>query len=488
MRKAMESQLRLDCQAVADVALNPHCRDEIVPILAALQHLYTQPAIRDELLEAVGKDVNKGSSSRLGRRGMDYWPILVLASVRLGCDLDYDKLQNLAEEHRSLRQVMGVGDWEEQARLDWRRIHDNVVLVSPQTLEQVSRQVVALGHQLVPDAVKAARADSFVVETDIHYPTESTLIRDGLRKIFQIGAVLAALLGLAGWRQHRHLSRRAKRLTREIERIASRKGPGYQQRMKGPYRQLLELAEKQLARAEHLCQSVPPGKKAKTAARSAELLKFVGRTRQVCRTATRRVLNGEAVENSQKLFSVFEAHTQLYKRGKAGEPVQFGRQVLVYEDAAGFILQATVMPRDEADRDVIVGQTRALQQRLNNRIERASFDRGFHSPENQQALEKIIPNLCLPKPGAKQSKEQEGSATVEFRQSRRRHPGVESAINALQSGNGMKRCRDHTEQGLERYVQLGVLGRNLHTLGKILLGRRDAKCEAAASRRRPYAA
>jgi len=188
------------------------------------------------------------------------------------------------------------------------------------------------------------------------------------------------------------------------------------------------------------------------------------------------------------LFSIFETHTQLYKRGKAAEPVQFGRQVLVYEDGAGFITHAYLLPRNADDHDVVVKQTRILQKRLGGRIRQASFDRGFHSPENQRQLAEIVAHPCVPMPGAIQAEQQEAEATVEFRQARQRHPGIESAINALQTGNGLSRCRDRSERGFSRYIQLSVLGRNLHVLGKILLAQEDAHCEAAESRRKHKAA
>jgi len=142
-----------------------------------------------------------------------------------------------------------------------------------------------------------------------------------------------------------------------------------------------------------------------------------------------------------------------------------------------------VLPRDARDATVVVEQTRVVQQRLGGRIEQASFDRGFHSPENQIELAKIVAHPCLPKPGAKQAAAQEASATVQFRAARQRHPGIESVIGGLQSGNGLKRCRDHTEIGFERYISLGILGRNLHVLGKLLIAREQADCQAAHSRR-----
>ena len=490
MRKAMDCQQRLDCQPVTNVKLNLACRDEIIPILAALQHIYSQPKLRDDILSAVATDVNADSSSKRGRRGLDYWPILVLAGVRLGCNLDYDKLQDLAEQHRALRHIMGIGDWEEQTCFDWRRIQDNLTLIRPETLERINHLIVGEGHRLVPKAVEKVRADSFVMETNIHYPTESSLIRDGLRKILQSGAEIADLLEVSGWRQHKHLYQHVRQLAREIDRIAARKGKGYKARLKPLYANLLDQAAAILDRAQQLHDHLAAqgSLDLEVLGWAVQMVDFMERTRQVCGTAIRRVLEEKKVTNREKLFSVFETHTQLYIRGKAGEPVQFGRQVLVVEDAIGFVVHACLMPRDAGDKDVVVEEMRQLQKRLGGRIKQASFDRGFHSPQNQRDLAEIIAHLCLPKPGAKQAAQQEQEATVEFRQSRQRHSGIESAINALQAGNGMERCRDRSEPGFSRYIQLGVLGRNLQVLGKVLLARQDAECQAAQSRRQKLAA
>ena len=176
MRLAFNSQGRLDCLPIEVVKLNLNCRDEIVPILRALQHIYSESKLRRGILDLVGKDVNRTTSRKHGRPGMDYWQIIVLAAVRLGCNLDYDKLQDLAENHRSLRQIMGIGDWQEEVDFDWRRIEDNLLKLRPETLKKISALVVKAGHVLEPKAIAAVRGDTFVVETTIHYPTESTLI------------------------------------------------------------------------------------------------------------------------------------------------------------------------------------------------------------------------------------------------------------------------------------------------------------------------
>lgn len=490
MRKAMERQQRLDAQPIFDVELNLNCRDEMIPILAALRHLYSQSAVRDQVLNAIAADVNRDSSRKRGRQGLDYWPILVLGAVRLGCNLNYDKLQDLAEQHRALREIMGIGNWDGGPSFDWRRLRDNLTLIRPQTLERINHLIVGAGHRLILEAARSTRGDSFVIETNIHYPTESSLIRDGLRKVLECAATLSALLGLDGWRQHKHLYRKVKRLVREIERVAARKGAGYQQRIQSAYQELLALAQTLLARADELQQHALRGVGIDLASlgASAELKLFVERTRHVCDTAFRRVLQGQDVPNNEKLFSIFEIHTQLYKRGKAAEPIQFGRLVMIYEDGIGFITHSYLLPHKVEDRAIVVEQTRKVQTRLGGRIELASFDRGFHSPENQRELAKIIAHPCLPMPGISQAAQQKQNASVQFRAARQSHPGVESAINALQAGNGLERCRDRSELGFSRYLQLAILGRNLHVLGKIVLAKQEPGCNAAQSQRKKMVA
>ena len=218
--------------------------------------------------------------------------------------------------------------------------------------------------------------------------------------------------------------------------------------------------------------------------RAQELKGWIELTSRVCDTAYRRVMLGEQVPNTEKLFSLFETHTQLYRRGKAGTPNQFGRQLLVFEDQLGFISHYALMPRDAQDKDVIVAHTRQVQSRHHGEIEEASFDRGFYSAENEQQLLEIVSHPCLPPRHPQQYAERLQTASVQFHRSRQRHPGIESAIGALQFGNGLKRCRDRSELGLERYIGLAILGRNLQVLGKLLIARRNSLAQAATTKRK----
>ena len=374
MRVAFQEQPRLDCPPVDAVPLNLNCRDEIIPILRALQHVYGDIGLRQEILDLIGNDVNADSSADQGRKGLDYWTIMVLAAVRLGCNLDYDKLQDLAEQHRTLRLIMGIGDWEDQTDFDWRRIRDNLCLLRPETIAKINQAIVAAGHKLVPDAIETVRGDTFVVETNIHYPTESSLIQDGLRKVAKLAADLATIHGQPGWRQHEHVLRNVKKIVRQINRLSRAKSQGAD-RLKPGYRKLLTLAEDLLQRARQLLAALAFCTEgagidwlgAGLTGPCEELWHYVLLTEKVCDTARRRVLLGETVPNEDK---------------------------------------------------------------------------------------------------------------------RQSHPGIESAVGGLQSGNGQERCRDKSKRGYDRYVGLGILGRNLHVLGKILLAQDDAKCEAAQSKRK----
>jgi IS5 family transposase len=494
VRVAYQEQPRLDCTPIRDLELNLNCRDEIIPILRALQHIYADAALRDKLLDLVGQDVNLDSSADHGREGLDYWSILVLAAVRLGCNLDYDKLQNLAEEHRSLRCMIGLSDWEEKVNFDWRRIRDNVCLVKPETLVKINQLVVAAGHVLTPEAIESVRGDSFVVETNIHYPTESSLIGDGLRKVVTLAAKLAEQHGEPDWRQHKHLLKNVKKIVWKIGQAARAKGLGAD-RVKPGYTELLDLAESLTARTRRLLKTLDCRIEADAinwlgtgfGDLKRELQHYLLLTEKVCGTARRRVLLGETIANEEKIFSMFEPHTELIKRGKQPDPIQYGHKVLVIEDGAGFVCAYQVMADGVLDQDVVIPVMTELQKRMGAKIQRASFDRGFHTQDNQERLAKIVSHPCIPKKGQASGRNQHSEATVEFRQARQRHPGVESAIGALQVGNGQERCRDKSKLGYERYVGLGILGRNLHVLGKLLVAQDDANCQAAKSMRKKQA-
>lgn len=484
MRRAYSNQLRLDCLPIEQVSLNFECRDKIVPVLVGLQHLFWQVELRDQATALVAGDVNATTRNDVGRKGLSYWQILVLGIVRLGCNLTYDRLQDLCENHRAVRGILNVGDWD-QTSFDWRRIRDTLVLLKPETLEKINELIVAHGQELHGDARSQVRADSFVCETNIHHPTESSLIWDGMRKLLPLSRQLAHSLELPGWRQTSHHLKKIKQQVREIARLSASDSPQVKAQIYPMYEVLLSQVVVLLERISILQNVAKEAVLSKTQSRWLEKINhFYARTCQVGDTAWRRTQLRQQVANEDKVFSIFEPHTQLYRRGKAGEPNQFGRLVMVYEDAAGFISHYHLMGRQELDSDVVVEQTAIAQRKHAGEIEDASFDRGYFSDSNQTELASIVDHPCLPPRHRNQYAAWLSEASVRIHNSRKRHSGIESAIGAFQRGNGMKRCRDQSEAGLARYLGLAVLGRNIHVLGKLLISRANAKCEAARTKRK----
>lgn len=484
MRKAYSAQRRFDSSPIAQVSLNLNCRDEVVPVLAGLQYLYRDEKLRRKIVNLVAQDVSKDSRRDVGRPGYDDWQVVVLAAVRLGCNYDYDKLQDQAQNHLAIRGILGIGDWENAEQFSARRIRDTICLLQESTIEKMNQAIVAAGQELHGDARRSVRADSFVVETNIHYPTESSLIYDGIRKILQLCSDLARDLVEPGWRQADHLLKKVKYLSQSISRVSSSKTEEKKAALESLYWSLLERSDLIMKRAKDLVkQAGLQGETPTTDLRLEQLLTWIDLTSQVWDTANRRVMLGETVPNTEKIFSLFETHTQLYRRGKAGKPNQFGRLFLVFEDAAGFISHYHLMDREDQDADVIVEQTRIAQKKHGNEIETASYDRGFHSEENAKQLAEIVDLACVAPKHPGQYAECLKNASVEFHDARKRHSGIESAIGALQSGNGLKRCRDHTEVGFERYLGLGILGRNIHVLGKLLISQRNPEAMACHSTR-----
>ena len=179
----------------------------------------------------------------------------------------------------------------------------------------------------------------------------------------------------------------------------------------------------------------------------------------------RRVIEGQVIPHAEKVFSIFEPHTEWVNKGKAGVPVELGLKTAIMEDQFQFILHHRVM-QHEVDEQVATAMVLQTQQRFADFVA-CSFDKGFHSPSNQSELKQHLELLALPRKGKLSQAAQQIEAAPEFVQARRKHSAVESAINALQV-HGLDKCPDHGIAGFKRYVALAVVARNIHRIGAIL--------------------
>jgi hypothetical protein len=476
MRTNYAQQMTFGTVPIDKIQFDIFSRHEITPVLMSLQHIcvHEKGAVR-EMLNLIKSDINPDDSDKLGCTGLNYWEILVLASVRLGCDLDFDALQDLADNHRNLRRMLMVGPYDDN-RYPRSTIHDNLSKLTAETILKISQGIVDIGHKFEPEAIEKVRGDSFVLKKNIHYPTDTNLIFDGIRKTIELSVKIAEAHNIVGWRQHGHLLGKFKKIRRTIEKVARSRAKDKKEKLFELYKEMIKEANKLTDRALSTIHTFQSLKKASEEDISifwngviSNLYFFIAGTEYVCDLAQRRMIDGEEIPNPEKVFSLFEPDTELINRGKVPIPIEFGHRVLVMEDSAGFIVHAEVMDIGMTDDKILTDVMKRLQEQYNDKIRSASFDKGFWSPANLEALSHLVDIACLPKKGGRSQADKIRENIREFADARKKHAGVESAIHALIAGNGLDRCRDKGPDGYRRYFALAVLGRNLHTLGRLLI-------------------
>lgn len=333
MRKVIEPQMQLGELAIGAIELDPQSRDDIPQILRGLQHIYTTPELRGPIfaiLEEVlperqieGKTVKADPNN--GRPGMTQWQILVLGVLRLGLNADYDRILELANEHKTLRQMLGHSDWADVKYYHLQTLKDNLRLFTPEILDRINQEVVRAGHQALqknPAEGIVGRCDSFVVETDVHFPTDINLLLDAIRKVIEICAELAGACNLPGWRQHKHHQRQFKKQYSKIQRLKhstskdERKQQLKEEEIQKAHRVYLDLAKGHLALAKQTCQQINPHNPV-CAVRLGELNEFIQHARRQIDQIDRRVLQGERIAHEEKVFSLFQPHTEWISKGKA---------------------------------------------------------------------------------------------------------------------------------------------------------------------------
>lgn len=478
MRSVINPQLMLDGVDIGAIFLDPKSRDDIPQLLRGLQHVYTEPALRERvfaiLQEVIPERVTgQGKAdSGTGRPGMEQWRILVLGVVRLGLNADYDRIQELANQHSTLRQMLGHGDWTDKAQYKLQTLKDNLRLFTPEILDRINQEVVGAGHVLVkqsPAEGLAVRCDSFVVETHVHYPTDINLLWDAMRKTIEIAAEQASTYGLTEWRQSAYNLRQLKKLYRQAQKLKhssskdEAKRQDKQAATREAHRVYLEQAQRYLDRAlgtrDRLAEVVL------FEGLLGELDEFMAHAARQIDQVRRRVLQGQSIAHEEKVFSLFQPHTEWISKGKAGVPVELGLRTCVVEDQHRFILHHQVMEgiTDDAIAVPIVEETK----RRFGTVRSVSMDKGFHSAGNRSGLEQIVDVVVLPRKGRLTAVDRARENAPEFVELRHQHSAVESAINALES-HGLDVCPDHGIVGFKRYVAIAVLARNIQRLGAIL--------------------
>jgi len=473
MRVVIQPQTRFGQVAIADIQFDARSRDDIPAALRGLQHIYVTETVRKKvfaLLEHESAFTTKARKNT-GRPGMDLWQIFVLATIKLATNCDYDRLQELANSHIQLRQMLGHSGWENREKYALQTIIDNVSRLSPKVLGEINKVVVEAGHALLrvkPTDPLEGRCDSFVVETHVHYPTDINLLWDAMRCLIEVMSRVSLKHGISGWRQSRHNLKQLKKYFRKVQnsrRSRSKdetKKEETQERFHGYVRDYLADAAQYVEKSKQALETLTSNGDA-VAVEQINL--FLRHAERQMDQIERRELRGEIIPHDKKVFSIFQEHTEWISKGKAGVPVELGVRVCVLEDQHQFILQHRVMWK-ETDDKVAVAMIEDGQ-RAFPALKQCSFDKGFHSPKNHVDLSKLLDLTVLPKKGRLNQVDKDREDSEEFRAARRQHSAVESCINNLEV-RGLNLCRSYGRDGFERHVALSVVASNLHRVGLLL--------------------
>ena len=475
MRKVIDLQMEFWKKDIADIEFDLKSRDEIPKLLMGLQFIYRTAHIREKVFNVLKQIVPKQSHDT-GRPGMDLWKILVLGTLRLNCNWDYDKVQEMANNHHKLRQMLGHGKKDSASSYPLQTIKDNICLLTPSILDEINQIVVTAGHDVISikkDQKLRGSCDSFIVETDVHYPTDTNLLFDATRKMISLIAIICSEIGVTTWRQSHNNILKVKRLLRGIQRLKRSTSKDEAQKRK----------REQFIVSEHqnyitVCQGfVSKTKETIRILRGLGILsvaqdlrldaveQYIAHAQRQIDQIRRRVVLNEKIPHAEKVFSIFEPHTEWISKGKAGVPQELGLSVCVLKDQYGFILHHYVLER-QSDNQLAVSMAQGAKDRFENLVA-CSYDKGFYSPENRKQLSDILDVVVLPKKGRLSAQDKEIEQSAEFILSRRKHSAVESCINALEN-HGLDRCLDHGLHGFKRYVALSVLARNIQILGHLI--------------------
>ena len=478
MRVKFIQQQNLGVEAISKVILPNITRDELPPVLKALQYIFINPELNEEVFEILNKCI-ENVDVRKGRKGMSLWELLVLAVIRNSLDTDYDRLHDFANHHILVRKIMGVHTsfgFEEQSKTyGLQTIKDNVKLLSPEIIDEINLLVVKAGHNLVKkkeDEKLKICIDTYALESDVHFPTDLNLLWDSIRKVIDIIVFLSIYYNLKGWRKEKYWRRELKAIFRASSLVHKNGGKNKQTRLKSIVSSYLSLSNSLLDKALSSIKELKE-KKLTDVKLDLKLKEFDYYKDMLIKhidLVERRIIKDETIPASEKLVSIFETHAEWLQKGKSGrKSVEFGHNVLIASDQFQFIVYYEVIEA-VADVNLTEKTINNLDKRFSNLIYSASFDKGFSSKEKKEAvlLSGKVEKLILPKRGKRNKEEQEEESDKEFKQLKNAHCRVESDINRLEH-NGLNTCPDKGLPNFKRYAALGILSYNLHNLGRILI-------------------
>jgi IS5 family transposase len=443
-------------------ALVPQLGLRFEPLLEQLDRLLDD----DELVDRARDDLAR-RYPRTRTRGRPSTPVEVILRMLVVMRLyswSYEQAEYFVNDSLVLRQF---------CRVYLEKVPDDTTLIrwantlGPETIERLNDRVVQLARELKVTRGRRLRVDTTAVETNIHFPTDSGLVGDGVRVVSRLLRRARVALGEAaeGLKEaFRSRVRTVRELSQQLHRIARRKNDEGRAALKAAYGRLIATAKRSAAQGRRVL-TAPRQRADDPGARrlAAQLEEVVPRLTQGIGQAERRVLKGDPVPSPEKLVSLFEPHTQVIPRFKAGRPVEFGRKLRLDEVEGGIVTGYAILDRGGGQDQPYLADSLANHRRQFGRPPRLlAADRGLSSPKNEElAQEAGIRHVALPHVGKAPPGRRAEEEGRRFREAYRFRAGIEGRIHALKRDRGLKRCRYRGERGFGRWVGWGIVAHNL---------------------------
>jgi IS5 family transposase len=438
------------------------------PILEAISTLLKE---QEEMIEHVRGDLQRGlKNPATGRNGLTPEQVLRALVLKQVKNWDYRELRERIADGYTLRSFTQFLSQPVPKHDAFNRAFNRL---TPETLRMVNNLLVETAVELGLEDGKQLRVDTTVVQTDVHHPTDNTLLWDTVRVVTRLVGQLGKAMGqaLKGFRNH---IRAARRRMQQIQRMTPKQR---EQQQTAKYSELIAITEEVLYGAQEVLRRT---RKVKSQDLLTELA--IGELRKeiehYCQLGTRvidqtrrRVLEGEQVPTADKVYSIFEPHTDLIKRGKVQTPVEFGHKVFLAESASGLITQYEVLDGNPSDEDQVKASLESHRRIFGDVPELYSADRGFYSEINVRTCEQNgVEVVSIPQRGGSRTPQREAyEKSSAFKKGQRFRAGIEGRISVLFRGRGMKRCLARGRARFELLVGAAVLANNLMRIATLLL-------------------
>jgi len=434
-----------------------------------------------EMIEAVRRDLQRGlKNPGTGRNGLAPQQVLRSLILMRIKNWNYRELRERIADGYTLRQFTDFYCQPVPKHGAFNRAFNRL---TPQTLQAVNELVVQAAVDLGLEDGQKLRVDSTVVQTDVHHPTDNTLLWDVVRVVTRLIGRLAEAVQqrIRGFRKR---TRAARRRMQEIQRLTPKQR---YERQTEKYRELIGVTEEVVDSAQRVVAQTRKARGKNLVADLAigELRKEIDHYcelgERVIDQARRRVLQGEQVPNTEKIYSIFESHTDLIKRGKVQTPLEFGHKVFLAESAQGLITQYQVLEGNSCDEQQVEPSLQHHKETFGHAPELYGSDRGFFSEKNVKSCKRNgVKVVCIPQRGGKKTRVREAyEKSPAFKKGQRFRAGIEGRISVLFRGRGMKRCPAEGRQRFELWVGAAVLANNLMRIAALLTKRSSRKRRAA---------